>query len=270
MSSALQWLCHTSNSFDRSLASDRSADGRHEDMRRQETKRYARGHAPRPRHAHLTKDKAGDGAGMDHVMQFIEAYGSPAASSADTRLDLLIDLERLRDPRILPFLLNIVVNSRESPRCVAMWSNSCALGGRRGPTDHVSHMPSSISWLRPPIWTCAFRALYPSPTWSRSTAWYPRSASSHSMPKSRWICVTPRSPRSSEPDRPLNASVCCAHCRRMKRSVTPPETCFRPGAPNEAEKEANGIAALISSVRRPARAHNRFSPTCLVHPGSSS
>ena len=52
---------------------------------------------------------------MDQVEQLIRAYRSSATMSAHvTRLDLLLDLERLHDPRVVPFLLDVLRDPRES------------------------------------------------------------------------------------------------------------------------------------------------------------
>jgi hypothetical protein len=50
---------------------------------------------------------------MDEVEVFIQAFEARATSSALSKLDVLMDLERLRDPRIVPFLLNVLENRGE-------------------------------------------------------------------------------------------------------------------------------------------------------------
>ena len=50
---------------------------------------------------------------MDEVEQLIKAYESRAASPAVTKLGILIDLDALSDPRIVPFLLRVLADQRE-------------------------------------------------------------------------------------------------------------------------------------------------------------
>jgi hypothetical protein len=50
---------------------------------------------------------------MHDVEQLITAYESQAAASVVSKLDILIDLEDLRDPRIVPFLLRVLADRRE-------------------------------------------------------------------------------------------------------------------------------------------------------------
>jgi hypothetical protein len=50
---------------------------------------------------------------MDEVEQLIKAYESRAALSVVSKLGVLIDLEGLRDPRIVPFLLRVLADRRE-------------------------------------------------------------------------------------------------------------------------------------------------------------
>ena len=50
---------------------------------------------------------------MDEVEQLITSYESQAASSMVSKLGVLIDLEALRDPRIVPFLLRVLADQRE-------------------------------------------------------------------------------------------------------------------------------------------------------------
>ena len=47
---------------------------------------------------------------MDEVEQLMKAYESQAASSVVSKLGVLIDLEALRDPRIVPFLLRVLAD----------------------------------------------------------------------------------------------------------------------------------------------------------------
>jgi hypothetical protein len=51
---------------------------------------------------------------MDDVEQLIEAFGARGAtSSTASKLDVLMDLERLRDGRVVSFLLQVLGNPRE-------------------------------------------------------------------------------------------------------------------------------------------------------------
>ena len=50
---------------------------------------------------------------MHEVEQLIKAYESHAASSVASKLGILIDLEGLSDPRIVPFLLRVLADRRE-------------------------------------------------------------------------------------------------------------------------------------------------------------
>jgi hypothetical protein len=50
---------------------------------------------------------------MDEVEQLTKTYESHAASSVVSKLGVLIDLEALRDPRIVPFLLRVLADRRE-------------------------------------------------------------------------------------------------------------------------------------------------------------
>src|SRR5229473_3331105 len=50
---------------------------------------------------------------MHEVEQLMKAYESQAASSVVSKLGVLIDLDGLRDPRIVPFLLRVLADRRE-------------------------------------------------------------------------------------------------------------------------------------------------------------
>jgi hypothetical protein len=50
---------------------------------------------------------------MDEAGRRIEAFGGRATSSVVSRLDALPDLERLGDPRVVPFLLEVLADRRE-------------------------------------------------------------------------------------------------------------------------------------------------------------
>jgi len=58
--------------------------------------------------AHVEEDR-------DEVVWLIEAFNDlAAASSADSRLDILMDLERLDDPRIVPFLVGVLADETQA------------------------------------------------------------------------------------------------------------------------------------------------------------
>jgi hypothetical protein len=51
---------------------------------------------------------------MDELQRCIHAYRSRASSSARARLDVLMDLESIHDPRVVPFLANVLRDRREA------------------------------------------------------------------------------------------------------------------------------------------------------------
>ena len=50
---------------------------------------------------------------MHDVEQLMRAYRSRATASVSSKLDVLMDVERLRDPRIVPFLLRVLRDQDE-------------------------------------------------------------------------------------------------------------------------------------------------------------
>jgi HEAT repeat protein len=50
---------------------------------------------------------------MDDVERLIEAFGARARWSVLSKLDVLMELERLSDARIVPFLMNVLADRRE-------------------------------------------------------------------------------------------------------------------------------------------------------------
>ena len=50
---------------------------------------------------------------MDEITRLIETYRSRGTAPEQSKLDALMDLERLRDPRIVPFLLGVLADPRE-------------------------------------------------------------------------------------------------------------------------------------------------------------
>jgi hypothetical protein len=51
---------------------------------------------------------------MDELQHLIDVYRARRSSSVKSKLDVLIDVERVRDPRVVPFLLQVLRNPRES------------------------------------------------------------------------------------------------------------------------------------------------------------
>ena len=50
----------------------------------------------------------------DEVRRLFEAYRSRSPASVASRLDLLMDIERIRDPRVVPFLVGVMKDTREA------------------------------------------------------------------------------------------------------------------------------------------------------------
>src|SRR5262245_35685122 len=51
---------------------------------------------------------------MDELDRLVNVYYGRESSSVKSRLDVLMDLERIRDPRVVPFLLRVLRNADES------------------------------------------------------------------------------------------------------------------------------------------------------------
>jgi len=51
---------------------------------------------------------------MAEFERLVEAYAGRAAGCPGSKLDLLMDLERIRDPRVLPFLLKVMADPHEA------------------------------------------------------------------------------------------------------------------------------------------------------------
>jgi len=51
---------------------------------------------------------------MDELQRLVNVYRTRASSSVNSRLDVLMDLERVRDPRVVPFLLQVLADRDES------------------------------------------------------------------------------------------------------------------------------------------------------------
>src|SRR5437879_5669400 len=66
---------------------------------------------------HLSKVRVPPvGARMDDVERLIEAFRARSRWSVLSKLDALLDLEQLDDPRIVPFLLHVLADQREPTR----------------------------------------------------------------------------------------------------------------------------------------------------------
>jgi hypothetical protein len=50
---------------------------------------------------------------MDELERLVDVYRARDAASARSKLDALMDLERIRDPRVVPFLLSVLADTRE-------------------------------------------------------------------------------------------------------------------------------------------------------------
>jgi hypothetical protein len=50
---------------------------------------------------------------MDELQRLINVYHSRTPSSVRSKLDVLMDLERVRDPRVVPFLLQVLLDPDE-------------------------------------------------------------------------------------------------------------------------------------------------------------
>src|SRR4051794_20782170 len=50
----------------------------------------------------------GIGAAMDELQRLVDVYRTRGSASVKSKLDVLIDLERVRDPRVVPFLLKVL------------------------------------------------------------------------------------------------------------------------------------------------------------------
>jgi hypothetical protein len=51
---------------------------------------------------------------MAEFERLVSVYRMRATSAARSRLDVLLDLERIRDPGVVPFLIEVLTNRRES------------------------------------------------------------------------------------------------------------------------------------------------------------
>src|SRR5438132_2210573 len=77
------------------------------------------------------------GARMDDVDRLIEAFRARSTWSVLSKLDALLDLEQLDDPRIVPFLLHVLLDRRE-PTNVRIHVLKWLRNGRLQPADRQS------------------------------------------------------------------------------------------------------------------------------------
>src|SRR5258708_37254758 len=74
---------------------------------------------------------------MDDVERLIEAFRARSTWSGLSKLDALLDLEQLDDPRIVPFLLHVLADQRE-PSEVRIHVLKRLRNGRLQPEDRQS------------------------------------------------------------------------------------------------------------------------------------
>jgi hypothetical protein len=53
---------------------------------------------------------------MDELQHLVDEYRTRASSSVPSKLDVLLDLERIRDPRVVPFLLTVLGDRHEAEK----------------------------------------------------------------------------------------------------------------------------------------------------------
>jgi hypothetical protein len=51
---------------------------------------------------------------MDELQRLVDLFRTRASSSVKSKLDVLMDVERVRDPRVVPFLLQLLEDPEES------------------------------------------------------------------------------------------------------------------------------------------------------------
>jgi hypothetical protein len=73
---------------------------------------------------------------MDPFEQLVNVYQTRAAASARSRIDALLDIEQLRDPRVVPFLLEVMADRHETNEVrVYMLKRLRTRQARRAPPD---------------------------------------------------------------------------------------------------------------------------------------
>ena len=58
---------------------------------------------------------------MDELQRLINVYSSRGSSSVKSRLDVLMDLERVRDPRVVPSYYRCWGTRMRAKTCAFMW-----------------------------------------------------------------------------------------------------------------------------------------------------
>ncbi len=107
---------------------------------------------------------------MDEVARCIEAFQARATASVRAKLDALLDLERLRDPRIVGFLLEVLADRRE-PGPVRIRVLKRLRNGHLTPGDRRAVAGTILLVLSDrSSQTCACRPRWPSRSSPTSTA----------------------------------------------------------------------------------------------------
>jgi hypothetical protein len=82
---------------------------------------------------------------MDEAERLIEGYRARATSPLLSKLDTSADLERLNDPRIVPFLVHVLADQREPPEVRIHVLKRCVLHSRRSSEPVRRRSPSRYS-----------------------------------------------------------------------------------------------------------------------------
>lgn len=77
-----------------------------------------------------------DGTATDEVARLIAAFNVLGVTSAAAKLDVLMDLERLRDPRIVPFLVRLLADDSQ-PTEVRIHLVRLLRNGRLAPNERI-------------------------------------------------------------------------------------------------------------------------------------
>jgi hypothetical protein len=73
---------------------------------------------------------------MDELERLVDAYRARASSSVASKLDVLMSLEQIHDPRVVPFLLNVLGDRHEAEEVRIYVLKQLRNGGRLlGPAD---------------------------------------------------------------------------------------------------------------------------------------
>ena len=144
---------------------------------------------------------------MDDVERLIEAFRARSTWSVLSKLDALLDLEQLDDPRIVPFLLHVLADQRE-PTEVRIHVLKRLRNGRLQPGDQQSVAEVVLMVLSdrssPDLRLQAVLALA---EFTNIDGVRPRWAAWLWIRVRRSTFATPRSRRSNEPDRTARVKV---------------------------------------------------------------